>query len=131
MELTPHYKGTFEAFRHNGKQYARLNLNCGYVWFTFDFFTESYQSLDNELNSNPELNQELENAYRKLSTSIEDGLDYRHKAYANSMKAYRQANPNWEEQQLESENYAKEWMESSARALEKSQNTRETSHETL
>jgi len=43
--------------------------------------------------------------------------------------AYRQANPNWEEQQLESENYAKEWMESSARALEKSQNTQETSYE--
>jgi hypothetical protein len=32
------------------------------------------------------------------------------------MKAYRQANPNWEEQERKSEEYAKKWMESSARA---------------
>jgi hypothetical protein len=62
--------------------------------------------------------------------NIEDGLDYRHKAYANSMKAYRQANPDWREQQRESENYAKEWMENSARALEKLTNTGDP-HETL
>ncbi len=43
--------------------------------------------------------------------SLEDGLTYRHKAYANSMKAYRQANPDWKEQQLASEEYAKKWME--------------------
>jgi hypothetical protein len=48
--------------------------------------------------------------------SREDGLTYRHKAYANSMKAYRQANPNWKEQLRESEEYAKEWMERSALA---------------
>jgi len=48
--------------------------------------------------------------------SIEDVITYRHKAYANNMKAYRQANPNWEEQELKSEEYAKKWMESSARA---------------
>ena len=72
MELIPFYKGTFEAFRHNGDQYARLEHPCGYVWFTFDFFTESYQSLDNELNSNPELKQELEDAYREYSASIEE-----------------------------------------------------------
>jgi len=50
--------------------------------------------------------------------SIEDGLTYRHKAYANSMKAYRQANPDWKEQQLVSEEYAKKWMETSARAYQ-------------
>lgn len=50
--------------------------------------------------------------------SIEDGLTYRHQAYANSMKAYRQANPDWKEQEKQSEQYAKEWMESSARAYE-------------
>jgi len=48
--------------------------------------------------------------------SIEDGLTYRHKAYANDMKAYRQANHDWEEQQRKSEEYAEKWMESSARA---------------
>ena len=48
--------------------------------------------------------------------SIEDVITYRHKAYANNMKAYRQANPNWEEQERKSEEYAKKWMESSARA---------------
>jgi S-methylmethionine-dependent homocysteine/selenocysteine methylase len=50
--------------------------------------------------------------------SIEDGLTYRHKAYANSMKAYRQANPDWKEQQLASEEYAKKWMETSARVYQ-------------
>ena len=50
--------------------------------------------------------------------SLEDGLTYRHKAYANSMKAYRQANPDWKEQQLASEEYAKKWMETSARAYQ-------------
>lgn len=48
----------------------------------------------------------------------EDGRTYRHRAYANSMKAYRQANPDWEEQQLASEEYAKKWMETSARAYQ-------------
>lgn len=48
----------------------------------------------------------------------EDGRTYRHRAYANSMKAYRQANPDWEEQQRESEEYAKKWMETSARAYQ-------------
>jgi hypothetical protein len=47
-----------------------------------------------------------------MKMSIEDGLTYRHKSYANNMKA----NPNWEEQQRKSEEYAKKWMESSARA---------------
>ena len=37
--------------------------------------------------------------------SLEDGLTYRHKSYANSMEAYRQANPDWKEQQLASEEY--------------------------
>lgn len=50
--------------------------------------------------------------------SIEDGLTYRHKAYANSMKAYRQANLDWKEQQLANEEYAKKWMETSARAYQ-------------
>jgi hypothetical protein len=50
--------------------------------------------------------------------SIEDGLTYRHKAYANSLKAYRQANPDWEEQQLANEEYAKKWMETSSRAYQ-------------
>lgn len=50
--------------------------------------------------------------------SLEDGLTYRHKAYAASMKAYRQANPDWEERQRESEEYAKKWMETSARAYQ-------------
>ena len=53
--------------------------------------------------------------------SLEDGLTYRQKAYANSMKAYRQANPNWEEQERKSEEYAKQHMESSARAYKISQ----------
>jgi hypothetical protein len=48
----------------------------------------------------------------------EDGRTYRHRAYANSMKAYRQANPDWKEQQLASEEYAKKWMETSARAYQ-------------
>ena len=48
--------------------------------------------------------------------SIEDGITYRHKAYANMMKAYRRANPDWEEQQRKDEEYAKQHMESSARA---------------
>jgi hypothetical protein len=34
------------------------------------------------------------------------------------MKAYRQANPDWKEQQLASEEYAKKWMETSARAYQ-------------
>jgi len=51
--------------------------------------------------------------------SIEDGLTYRHKAYANSMKAYRQAHSDWKEQQIASEEYAQKWMETSARAYQK------------
>lgn len=50
--------------------------------------------------------------------SIEDGLTYRHQAYANSMKTYRQANPDWKEREQASEEYAKQWMESSARAYQ-------------
>ena len=33
--------------------------------------------------------------------SNEDRLDYRHKAYANSVKAWRRANPHWEQQMTE------------------------------
>lgn len=51
--------------------------------------------------------------------SIEDGLTYRHKAYVNSMKAYRQASPDWEQQQLANEEHAKKWMETSACAYQK------------
>ena len=49
--LRSHYSGEFEAFRDsNGNQYARLQMRLGsFVWFKFDFFTESYQSFDNEL----------------------------------------------------------------------------------
>jgi len=66
MNLTPHYKGTFEAFRHNGNQYARLKLPFGYVWFSFDFFTECYKFVDNEPDFPPEFQEELENAYQSL-----------------------------------------------------------------
>ena len=48
----------------------------------------------------------------------EDGRTYRHKAYANATKAYRQANPDWKERQRESEEYAKKWMETSAHAYQ-------------
>ena len=41
--------------------------------------------------------------------SNEDRLDYQHKAYANSMKAWRRANPDWEEQERKSEEYAEKW----------------------
>ncbi len=50
--------------------------------------------------------------------STQDGITYRHKVYANSMKAYRQENPDWKERQRESEEYAKKWMETSARAYQ-------------
>jgi hypothetical protein len=51
INLRPHYAGKFEAFRDSsGNQYARLKTSPGsFVWFKFDFFTESYQSFDNEL----------------------------------------------------------------------------------
>jgi hypothetical protein len=66
MKLTPHYSGLFEAFRHDGKQFGRLQLSGGsYVWFTFDFFTESYQSMDNELNTDNNLQHKLENSYKE------------------------------------------------------------------
>ena len=41
--------------------------------------------------------------------SNEDRLDYQHKAYANSKKAWRRANPDWEEQERKSEEYAEKW----------------------
>jgi hypothetical protein len=50
--------------------------------------------------------------------SPEDGRTYRHKAYDNATKAYRQANPDWKERELTSEEYAKKWMETSARAYQ-------------
>ena len=72
MNLIPHYQGTFEAFRHEGNQYGRLQYRSGaYVWFSFDFFTESYQSFENELNHNRELVKELEDSYNQLKNSNE------------------------------------------------------------
>jgi hypothetical protein len=61
-----------EAFRHDGNQYGRLQYGSGaYEWFSFDFFTESYQSFENELNHNRELVKELENSYKQLKNSNE------------------------------------------------------------
>jgi|694.fasta_scaffold80050_6 hypothetical protein len=66
INLRPHYSGKFEAFRDSsGNQYARLQTSLrSYVWFKFDFFTESYQSFDNEL-------FECENK-RQLQNSLEE-----------------------------------------------------------
>ena len=69
--ITPHYTGKFEAFRDlEGEQYARLEFNSGsYVWFKFDYFTESYQSFANELfevvgKDKRQLQNQLEKSYQ-------------------------------------------------------------------
>ena len=54
--------------------------------------------------------------------SNEDRLDYRHKAYANSVKAWRRENPHWEEQERKSEEYAENdfvWEEKSEVGFDK------------
>ena len=66
MELQKHYSGTFEAFRVNGEQFARLTFpDQSFNWFKFDYFTETYQSFANELNSDSKMVKLLENAYQK------------------------------------------------------------------
>ena len=73
ITLKPHYSGKFESFRDsNGNQYARLQMRLGFfVWFKFDFFTESYQSFDNELfevkgENKRHLQNSLEEYYQSL-----------------------------------------------------------------
>lgn len=71
--LIPHYSGKFESFRDSdGKQYARLEMTNGsYVWFVFDFFTESYTSLDNELQQpSSDLKISLEQSYRNQNLQV-------------------------------------------------------------
>jgi hypothetical protein len=78
-DLTPHYEGSFEAFRtKSGEQYARLQLTTGsYVWFKFDFDTESYQSFDFELfpdDNKKELQKHLEDQYQELTRPMREYL---------------------------------------------------------
>ena len=53
--------------------------------------------------------------------SNEDRLDYQHKVYANSMKAWRRANPDWEEQERKQEKYAEKWHWKNSTAYKKGQ----------
>ena len=53
--------------------------------------------------------------------SNEDRLNYQHKAYANSMKAWRRANPDWEEQERKQEQYAEKWDWKHSAAYKKGQ----------
>lgn len=65
MIPTFHYSGTLDSFRIGSEQYARLELSSGsYVWFKFDFYTESYCSLDNESYSGDVTKRDLESAYQ-------------------------------------------------------------------
>jgi hypothetical protein len=77
-DLTPHYKGLFEVFRtKSGEQYARLRLfdvpPGSYIWFKFDFLTETYQNFDSEMfpeNDKVELQKYLETEYEKLQVAF-------------------------------------------------------------
>ncbi|QGT54443.1 hypothetical protein b3_0200 [Synechococcus phage B3] len=76
ITLKPHYSGKFEAFRcADGTQYARLEFPSGsYVWFRFDYTTETYQSFDNELfepsGVKTLLQKCLEKSYRDSKTEV-------------------------------------------------------------
>jgi hypothetical protein len=60
MELQKHYSGTFEAFRVNGEQFARLTFpDQSFNWFKFDYFKETYHCND------PEMVELLEKSYQK------------------------------------------------------------------
>lgn len=80
--MKPHYKGTFEVFRtEEGEQYARLEMMDkspgSYVWFKFDFFTESYQSFDSEIfpdNNKTELQMQLEEEYQEIVRPMKEYL---------------------------------------------------------
>jgi hypothetical protein len=55
----------FEAFRHNNRQYARLELASGsYYWFEYDFFNERYD-LITMFSHNVDLQSQLEEAYQQ------------------------------------------------------------------
>lgn len=80
--MKPHYKGTFEVFRtEEGEQYARLEMvdSCpgSYIWFKFDFFTESYQSFDSEIfpdDNKTELQMQLEEKYQEMVRPMKEYL---------------------------------------------------------
>lgn len=80
--MKPHYKGTFEVFRtEEGEQYARLEMMGkspgSYVWFKFDFFTESYQSFDSEIfpdDNKTELQMHLEEKYQEIVRPMKEYL---------------------------------------------------------
>ena len=53
MKLIPCHSGQFQVFDfvdENGKseRFARYHFKGGYTWYKFDFYTETYQSLENE-----------------------------------------------------------------------------------
>ncbi len=67
MNLTPHYSGKFESFRLGEDQYARLQLDGSYIWFLFDFFSESYAIINSEyFGTKSDLFFKLEKLYQEL-----------------------------------------------------------------
>ena len=69
MKLFPCHSGEFQVFDfvdENGKseRFARYHFKGGYIWYKFDFFTEDYQTLDDD----PKFkftHQKLEELYAK------------------------------------------------------------------
>ena len=89
--MKPHYKGTFEVFRtEEGEQYASLEMMDGcpgsYVWFKFDFSTESYQSFDSEIfpdDNKTELQMQLEEKYQEMVRPMKEYLKAIYEAYSD------------------------------------------------
>ena len=67
INLLPEHQGKFEVFSTKySKRYARYSFGVGYMWYVYDFFTESYISLANEtMIGSEELINALEGAYQK------------------------------------------------------------------
>jgi len=76
MKLLPCHSGTFEVFDfvdENGKseRFARYHYPNGYTWYKFNFFTETYQSLENETQLGFD-HHKLEEQFQKYRQSIEN-----------------------------------------------------------
>jgi hypothetical protein len=72
-KLIPCHSGTFEVFdfvdeNNKSQRYVRHQFKFGYIWYKFDFFTELYQSLENETQLGVS-DDELEEYYARYSQS--------------------------------------------------------------
>lgn len=71
MQITEKFEGKIKVFEFNNggikKRFARFEFISGYIWYEYDYFTESYCSTANEtyLETPPFTEINLESLYRK------------------------------------------------------------------